>query len=756
MPRALHRFLAAVAGSLALAPLVAQPAPRETDLVERARSRVYRLRLRLEPAWFAEEDRCLDLTAGELRVKVRGARLTDPAQWQLEREPEPAIHALLVDGSRSMIGRLERVREAASLYLEWLEPDHERGFVAAFDETPALLRGVTADRPQLIEAVEGIRLGGVTSLYDALTDALRELALYRDRPVLLLLSDGIDEGSLHNRDDVYDLLGARSDLTVFSVGLGLPELTTTGPPGLLSTRKFLQRLAYETHGEFFDVPTTSRLERAYRRIRGMLDAEATLVVVDPDPDAEPGKVTVASLRNGCTVRVVRGADETARPVADAPLAGPRFQVAADPVLLNPYRVLRVHTSEPGCEEASELELQGDRITGCVLDVTMDYGLLYDPFPRGRTAGNEWLRIRNRAIHIPLPAASALPRAPEELFDRLAAQALALAGTPIDVDPRRRPAAEHARPHYDMPQLVSDRVFFDLRPAIAQALYTRGDYRAYADAARRAETQRELERLRRRLRAHAPESSDEELQRVLDQSEAAREIRARATEPTVADLERHLAAWLGDVPVHDVFVRWEQRHVLQLLAGDASDAGFVPAWSALRRIFWLPSYSRMLTLLAPGLDAEGGRIGLWRLRLPRPSWIRERVKPQAYLPEFADVPLDLVPPLPFAYRVAQVLLDGDDGAPTALRAQRFVEARVRYELLGKQRTHDPLRAFRQTRVTLELVETDRSAALRVEADVELTGRGETPRMRIRRLELSGSDAELTAALQDAAGSIVERR
>jgi len=741
-----HGLLLATTALLSFLPVAAQEPPEESGLIETARSRVYRLRVRVEPTWLAEPGECLGLTVSDLKVSLRGERIDDPALLRLDRELEPTIHALLIDTSRSMIGKLDRAREAATGYVEWLEPVHERAMVVSFDESVLLHQVVTDDPRRLSESIAEVRMSRDTSMYDALAYTLRELFVYRDRPVVLLLTDGVDSNSLHEREDIFDLVARRRDLTIFTIGLALPPITRSSPSGQVTAKKFLQRLSGRTGGKFFDAPTPSRLERVYRRIREQLDNEAILSVVDVDSEAEPGKVRVGAVGYGCKVRVLRDFSED-RGISDETVAsGPSFPIRPDEILLDPLKELRVDETDEACGEGGpwQLDDEGCLLGGCIFDVTMDYGALYDPFPFGWVGGNAWLRLRSRPIRIPIPPVAELPEQPDRILDALATQAVAVAGREIDIDPRRRPRSEHGRPYHDYPGLIHERTFFDIRPALAQALYAREDYREWTLGRLREEAAGELEYLEQRLRRLAPERSDEEIDAVLLQSEEARTILARASQPSVIDVERHLAAWLGDVPAHDLFVRWEARQILRLLDGRASGDDFVASWRELRKVFFLPSYTRALTVLAPGYDPGTRRIGLWRVTLPRLGWLKERVSGYDDHPEFSVLPLDLNPELPLGYWVVRNIVENDPDLAARLRSSSYVGASVSYELLGKPKKHGPLRAFQRSRVTIVLgVDSDDPPeALRVVAEVSLRKKGASRVPRLERLE-THSDADQEA-------------
>jgi len=329
-----------VGGLLTVAALLpaaeAEPIRSADELEERARVRVHTARVRIEPTSRARPGECLDLGVDDLKVRLRGDLVEGADILELERDRHPAVHALLIDTSGSMFGQLDRVRAAAIAYVERLDPEHDSAFVATFDESVLLASAVTRDRETLLAAIRDIRMSQLTSLNDGLYYTILELRAQRERPVILLLSDGIDTVSFYERHDVYDLVQRTPDLSVFTIGLALPYLQSRMAPGTLSTKRFLQRIASKTNGKYFDVPTAAGVEEVYLRIRDMLENEATLNVVDPDPDAEPGRLKVSSRSPACKIKVFKTweapeDDPTTMPIVEA--SGPlprRFALPATP------------------------------------------------------------------------------------------------------------------------------------------------------------------------------------------------------------------------------------------------------------------------------------------------------------------------------------------------------------------------------------------------------------------------------------------
>ena len=114
-----------------------------------------------------------------------------------------------------MAGQLEQARRAAAEYVEQLRPQYEQAMLLTFDDSVLLAQRPTADRQRLIAAIDNLRVGANTSLLDGLHYAIRELSSRGERPVLLLLTDGVDSASFHERHEVHALLDRRPDLTIW-------------------------------------------------------------------------------------------------------------------------------------------------------------------------------------------------------------------------------------------------------------------------------------------------------------------------------------------------------------------------------------------------------------------------------------------------------------------------------------------------------------------------------------------------------------
>jgi Ca-activated chloride channel family protein len=147
----------------------------------------------------------------------------------------PVTAGILVDESRSMTPKRADVITAAETFIEESNPQDEI-FVLNFNER--VMPGLPGDMPfsgdleQLRSALYRGVPQGRTALNDAVLSGLKQLELgHRDKKALILISDGGDNASEHNRREVLDMI-ERSIATVYTIGLFEPD-DPDRDPGIL-------------------------------------------------------------------------------------------------------------------------------------------------------------------------------------------------------------------------------------------------------------------------------------------------------------------------------------------------------------------------------------------------------------------------------------------------------------------------------------------------------------------------------------------
>jgi Ca-activated chloride channel family protein len=134
----------------------------------------------------------------------------------------PVTIGILVDNSRSMAPKRDEVLSAATTFIEGSNP-HDEIFVLNFNDT--VKRGLpkhvlfSDDIGQLRSALARGVPEGRTALNDAIVDGLRQLGQgMRDKKALVIISDGGDNASQHNRRQMLDTV-ERNLATIYTIGL---------------------------------------------------------------------------------------------------------------------------------------------------------------------------------------------------------------------------------------------------------------------------------------------------------------------------------------------------------------------------------------------------------------------------------------------------------------------------------------------------------------------------------------------------------
>jgi len=134
----------------------------------------------------------------------------------------PVTVGILVDNSRSMAPKRAEVLAAATAFIEESNP-HDEIFVLNFNDT--VTRGLpkdilfSDDVRQLRAALSRGFPEGRTALNDAIVEGMHQLELgKRDKKTLILISDGGDNASHHNRHEMLDTVEGNL-ATVYTIGL---------------------------------------------------------------------------------------------------------------------------------------------------------------------------------------------------------------------------------------------------------------------------------------------------------------------------------------------------------------------------------------------------------------------------------------------------------------------------------------------------------------------------------------------------------
>ena len=199
------------------------------------------------------------LTQDQFEVLDNG----QPAQiTAFSNEAQPITVALMLDMSGSMMTQVFRVRDSTLHFIEALQPA-DRARIGTFGSEIALSPLLTNDKRVLARvAREELWPGGGTPLWNALYAAMGSLAEEQGRRVVLVLTDGMNSGSLPGWSGSFGEVRARATkegYMLYSIGM---EGVYQGESEL---KKYLQ-LIDDTGGGHFNVGADDDLQATFARV----------------------------------------------------------------------------------------------------------------------------------------------------------------------------------------------------------------------------------------------------------------------------------------------------------------------------------------------------------------------------------------------------------------------------------------------------------------------------------------------------------
>jgi VWFA-related protein len=209
------------------------------------------------------------LTPGNFEVLDNGV----PQQFELlNADALPLSTLLLLDVSGSVLGdRLEQLRGAAHAFVEGLESEDEVGLMT-FTTDMQLRRELSSDIDNLHRVLEDVTVQEDTSLHDALFAGIKMVEARQGRPLIILLTDGMDNMSWLTDEEVLDVL-KESDAVVYGVAVGTVSSADFNRGGRsvrqrnrTTASEFLQNMATATGGKVWHIGPTMDIKDVFLQI----------------------------------------------------------------------------------------------------------------------------------------------------------------------------------------------------------------------------------------------------------------------------------------------------------------------------------------------------------------------------------------------------------------------------------------------------------------------------------------------------------
>ena len=218
---------------------------------------------------------------------------------------QPLHVILLIDYSQSMLKELPVVKAAAKQFARSLLRPQDRIAVVGFNQRTFWLTGYTNDWSSVAQAVDRVQPAGETHLYDSVIEMLYELQKTPGRHALVVLTDGVDQGSRFKLDHlvhyaryagvpVYPIVKNKRLSTWMKLGVGRIEA------------KRLDRIADDTGATYFIIQNERELGAVYGRIAAELRQQYQLIFHSDASMADQWRTLKIDSSQGHTLRTPKG------------------------------------------------------------------------------------------------------------------------------------------------------------------------------------------------------------------------------------------------------------------------------------------------------------------------------------------------------------------------------------------------------------------------------------------------------------------
>ena len=218
---------------------------------------------------------------------------------------QPLHVILLIDYSESMLKELPVVKAAAKQFARSLLRPQDRIAVVGFNQKAFWLTGYTNDWNLAAQAVDRVKPVGETHLYDSMIEMLYELQKTQGRHALVVLTDGVDQGSRFRLEHLVHY-ARYAGVPVYPIvkNVQLSRWMKFGV-GQIQARK-LKGIAEDTGATYFIIQSERELDKVYARIAAELRQQYQVVFYGDGNAPEQWHSLKIESRAGHKLRIPKG------------------------------------------------------------------------------------------------------------------------------------------------------------------------------------------------------------------------------------------------------------------------------------------------------------------------------------------------------------------------------------------------------------------------------------------------------------------
>ena len=217
--------------------------------------------------------------------------------------PGPLTTMLVMDVSGSMDknGKIDGAKAAAKAYVDQMRPGDQAGLMV-YNTQVNYVQQLTTDHAVLTQAIDSIKTGGDTAMYDALIAAEEALKDISGRKAIIAVTDGLDNRSTHKTPDV--VAGTQNNsLSISTIGLG--DASSKAQTGL--DEAALQSLAQQAGGTYSFAGDPKGLAALFQQYARTLQSEYAFTYLSPSTlrDGVNRSLTVALTAGGAAATTAK-------------------------------------------------------------------------------------------------------------------------------------------------------------------------------------------------------------------------------------------------------------------------------------------------------------------------------------------------------------------------------------------------------------------------------------------------------------------
>jgi Ca-activated chloride channel family protein len=175
-------------------------------------------------------------------------------------EDAPISVGFVVDASASMLGKMEKSREAVRRFLNTANSEDEF-FLVRFNSRADLVVDLTRDAEEVQKQIRLIRPSGGTALLDAIRFSINVMKTAKNaRKLLVIVSDGGDNCSRYTTTDLRNMV-READVQIYAIGIFDPVNMMSRTPEETNGPELLQEVTKQTGGRLFEVDNINKMPK---------------------------------------------------------------------------------------------------------------------------------------------------------------------------------------------------------------------------------------------------------------------------------------------------------------------------------------------------------------------------------------------------------------------------------------------------------------------------------------------------------------